>query len=324
MKPESDSNKGLRTCVLYVLTGFLVATMMFAPPYPASPCLHMRRISLFEWIKAVILGVVEGITEFLPISSTGHLIVFSALLNFQTNLQVTFQIFIQIGAVIAVAAFYREELLRQLRTVITDPCTRRLWLNIVVAILPAALVGFAVKSWVTTNLFNSAVVGVTLIVGGLIMLLVERRFGHDNGDNTAITSVESLQTVTLRQAFIVGLAQMIALIPGMSRSASSIIGGLIAGMSRSTATKFSFFLALPTLGGVTLIELISNLDQITPNDFGLLLVGTLVSALVAWYSIRWLLRYVARHTFVAFGYYRIIAGIIILLLVFSGILSITP
>jgi undecaprenyl-diphosphatase len=277
---------------------------------------------LSEWLTVIILGVVEGITEFLPISSTGHLIVASALLNFRQELNVTFNIFIQIGAVVAVIAFYRVEILREIRSAPTDQRTRHFWLCLLIAFLPAAAIGFFMQDFITTHLYNPLVVAVSLIVGGIVMLGIER-WRTANGHNAAgaANSTEEMKSITFRQALIVGVTQMIALVPGVSRSAASIIGGMASGMSRSAATEFSFFLAIPTLGGATVYELLHALDEIQPRDLALLIAGALVAGVVAWFVIRWLLRYVAQHSFAPFGYYRIFAGLLVLLLIAAGVIT---
>jgi undecaprenyl-diphosphatase len=263
---------------------------------------------LIEWVKVVILGIVEGITEFLPISSTGHLIVAASLLNFQGSMGGTFEIFIQLGAVVAVIIFYRAEIFQQVRTVTTDSRVQRFWLGIIIAFFPAAVIGFLLKDWVKEVLFSPVVVGITLIIGGIIFLIIERR------PSTGAT-VNAADDITLPQALTVGIAQTVALIPGVSRSGASIIGGRLGGMNRSAATQFSFYLAIPTLGFATLFDLLTSLDQINGDQLAMLIVGAIVSGIVAWLSIGWLLRYVANNTFAVFGYYRIVAGIVILLLV---------
>lgn len=254
--------------------------------------------------RAVVLGIVEGITEFLPISSTGHLIIASDLLNFQGSIGGTFEIFIQLGAVLAVVWYYRRDLWQQARAVPRDPKVRRFWLNVAIAFVPAAAVGFLLHEWIKERLFSPVTVAVALIVGGIVLLLIERR------DHSAGTP--SVYDVTPKQALGIGLAQILSLIPGASRSATTIIGGLLTGLDRPTATNFSFYLAIPTLGLATVYDLLSSLDQISANDALNLLVGTVVSFVVALLAIGWLLRYIARNDFKIFGYYRIIFGLIVL------------
>lgn len=266
-----------------------------------------------EWIKIVLLGIVEGITEFLPVSSTGHLIVAAALLDFGNSSDNTFVIFIQFGAVLAVILYYRDDLVTQLRHVHTDVTIQRLWLSILIALVPAVIVGLLFQDWIKQFLFSPFVVAISLIVGGLLFLLAERTAAVKG-----LPPPREIETITLKQAFIVGIAQMLAIAPGMSRSGTSIVGGMMAGLNRSAATRFSFYLAIPTLGGATLFELAANLHRIQANDLSSLLLGAAISCIVAWASIGWLLRYVSRNSFVWFGYYRIIAGAVILLLLALG------
>jgi len=261
---------------------------------------------MLELVKVIILGIVEGVTEFLPISSTGHLIVFAALLNFRSSK--TFEIFIQIGSVFAVIIFFRAELLKQVATVTTDKGVQRLWLNIIIAFIPAGVVGLLFADKIDQLLFRPIVVAISLIIGGVIFLWVERR------PHSQPTTV-NLDSITPRQALAVGVSQIFSLIPGVSRSGSTIVGGMLFGLDRAVATRFTFFLAIPTLGIATLYKLFKSLSTLQGNDLANLLLGAVVAGIVAWIAIRWLLNYVARNSFVAFGYYRILAGIIIILLV---------
>lgn len=265
---------------------------------------------LLDLLKVVVLGIIEGITEFLPISSTGHLIVATAILqpNFSPALTNTFEIFIQLGAVIAVVLYYWRDLWSWLMRARTEPDARRFWIGLMIAVIPAGIVGFLLRDFIKTVLFTPVVVAVALIVGGVILILIERRLGRQP------TSDEEFSALTYRQAALIGAAQVVALIPGVSRSAASIIGGMLVGLQRKDATRFSFYLAIPTLGGATIIDLLLSLDEIQPNDLLYLAVGTITAGIVAWFAIGWLLRYVSRSTFTAFGYYRIVAGLVILAL----------
>ena len=270
--------------------------------------------ALGEWWKAVILGIVEGLTEFLPISSTGHLLIVSDVLAFQQSIGGTFEIFIQFGAVLAVLGYYARDLLAQARAIPTDPAVRRFWAYIVVAFVPAAVLGLLFRGWIKAVLFASpAVIAWSLILGGIVLILVERRPRRG-----VITDTPT--AITIRQAIVVGLAQATALVPGVSRSGASMVGGLLAGLDRPTATTFSFYLAIPTLGAATLVDLLSSLRLLTSGDLQLLLIGTVVSAIVAGASIHWLLGYVAHHTFVPFGIYRIAVGLLLLGLIALGAL----
>ncbi|NTU79761.1 MAG: undecaprenyl-diphosphate phosphatase [Chloroflexales bacterium] len=273
-----------------------------------------------EWWKVVILGIVQGITEWLPISSTGHLLIVSDLLGYQGSIGGTFEIFIQLGTVISVVAFYFSDLLGQARALLGQAGRKesasawRFWTAVLIAFLPAAMVGLAFRKFIKAVLFETPqVIAAALIVGGIIFLVIEwlpRR----------AASTSELDRVAPLQALGVGIAQIFALIPGMSRSGSSIIGGLLSGLDRRTATAFSFYLSIPILGLATLFDLVGSLDQIQPADWGRLILGAVVAMIVGYVTIGWLLRYIARHNFVAFGIYRIIVGLLIFALVAMGML----
>jgi undecaprenyl-diphosphatase len=264
------------------------------------------------WWEVVTLGVVEGLTEFLPISSTAHLLIAADLLRFPSSIGGTFEIFIQLGAILAVILYYARDLAAQARAVPASPLARRFWLGILIAFIPAAIVGLALRKWIKAVLFASPqIIAASLIVGGIVLIAVEllpRR-------PATTTDVER---VSFGQALAIGVAQIFALIPGVSRSAASIVGGMLAGLDRSTATTFSFYLAIPTLGAATVVDLLGSLGQLSAGDLTRLAVGTLVAFAVAWLSIGWLLRYVAHHSFVAFGIYRIAAGLAVLALLAAG------
>lgn len=273
-----------------------------------------------EWWKVVILGVVQGITEWLPISSTGHLLIVANLLDFQGSIGGTFEIAIQLGTVLSVVAFYARDLLGQGRALLGQSSpeatadARRLWLGVLIAFIPAAVVGLLARDFIKAVLFDTAeVIAVALIVGGVIFLLIERR-------PPRLATTAALGQISPLQALGVGVAQVFALIPGVSRSGSSIVGGLLAGLDRRTATAFSFYLSIPTLGLATLVDLLSSLDQIGPADWGRLALGAVVAMIVGYLTIGWLLRYIARNSFVAFGIYRIAMGLLILALAATGLL----
>jgi undecaprenyl-diphosphatase len=263
-------------------------------------------------VFSLILGVVEGLTEFLPISSTGHLLIASAVLNFPpaepAGLRATFDIFIQIGAVLAVLIFYWRSLLQQARQIPSDRQTQRFWLNIFIAFLPAAILGLLFLDKIESVLLKPIPVGVALILGGIVFLVVERK--PQQGQT------HSLEQVTWPQAAAIGVAQVFSLAPGVSRSGASIVGGLLAGLDRVTATTFSFYLFIPTLGMATLYRLFKAVvsHEITLTYLPSLAAATVAAFLVSYLTIRWLLRYVATHSFRAFGVYRIAAGVVIILL----------
>lgn len=272
-----------------------------------------------ELIKVIILGMIEGVTEFLPISSTGHLLVFSALLDSQvaSRLSGTFEIFIQIGAVIAVIAYYRKALIHQITSIQSDVKTRELWLAVFVAGVPAGIVGILFHDFIKTTLYSREtapmVVALALISGGVAFIWIERSKSYQS------TKPDCLSNITLRQAILIGLAQIVALIPGISRSGATILSAILAGATRTVATEFSFYLAIPILGGATILDLLFNLNEIAVKDLGYLLIGSLVSAVVAWIAIDWLLGYISSNSFIVFGYYRVIAGAGILILITLGV-----
>jgi undecaprenyl-diphosphatase len=269
---------------------------------------------LITTVQAVIQGIVEGITEFLPVSSTGHLIVSSAALHMPNDAaNKAFEIVIQLGAIIAVIVFYRDELLEQLRMAATEPRVRRFYLNLFIAFFPVALVGLLAHHWIEDHLFSPRFVAASLIVGGLVLILTDRK---GDEEEAAVADVYDLMP---RHALFIGIAQIFALLPGTSRSAATIIGGMMAGLDRKTATRFSFFLAIPTLGIATLYALFKARHDISHgSDIAAFGIGTLVSFVVAWACIGWLLRYISRHSFFSFGVYRIMAGLAIFGLAYSG------
>lgn len=275
---------------------------------------------MLELLKAIILGVVEGLTEYLPISSTGHLLIASNLLKFQESAGGTFEIFIQFGAVLALLFFYGGDLLAQARVVTTDRRVQRFWLNIVIAVIPAAALGLLLRNFIKTVLFGSPlVIATSLIVGGIILIAVERLHRHDPPPSDS-NPKRLIPDLTWLQALIIGLAQATALIPGVSRSGASIVGGLLLGLDRASATNFAFYLAIPTLGAATLVDLAGSFKTLTSDVLLLMLVGTIVSGVVAAASVKWLLGYVSHHTYVPFGVYRIIAGAVILALAAAHVL----
>jgi undecaprenyl-diphosphatase len=273
-----------------------------------------------EWWKVVILGIVQGITEWLPISSTGHLLIVADLLAYTGSIGGTFEIFIQLGTVLSVVAFYFSDLLGQARALIGQGTpdearsARRLWLGIIIAFIPAAVIGLLFRDFIKTVLFDTPqVIATALIVGGVIFLFLERL-------PQRASPTGELGQITPLQALGVGIAQVFALIPGMSRSGSSIVGGLLSGLDRRTATAFSFYLSIPTLGLATLVDLLGSLDQIQPSDWSRLLLGAVVAMIVGYLTIGWLLRFISRNSFVPFGIYRIVVGLLILALVAMGVL----
>jgi undecaprenyl-diphosphatase len=269
-------------------------------------------------IKAAIMGVVEGLTEFLPVSSTGHLILTGSLLGLpNTDVMKAFEVVIQPGAILAIIIVYWQLIVGSLGSLRTNRNSRKLVTNIIVGFLPAAVIGFAIHKLINKYLFNGPVVASAFIVGGLIILWVERRT-----DRTV--RVNHIDEMTTLDALKVGFCQCFGMIPGTSRSGSTIIGGLLVGLSRPVATEFSFFLAIPTLIGASVLEIWKVRSDLAANSheyLPLFAVGFIVSFLAAWICVRWLLRYIASHTFVAFAWYRIAFGIVVLATWLTGMVQ---
>jgi undecaprenyl-diphosphatase len=271
-------------------------------------------MDLLLLIKALVMGLVEGLTEFLPISSTGHLIITGDLLNFlQKDLREVFEIFIQLGAILAVCWEYRHKLMHVTAGLPNDPEARRFVFNLIVAFIPAAVIGLLLGKTIKAHLFSPAPVATAFVVGGLIILWAERR------KHTA--HVQEVDAMTWQDALKVGLAQCFALIPGMSRSGSTIIGGLLFGLSRKAATEFSFFLAIPTLTAAAFYDLFKHRTVLDAGMPGLLAVGFVMSFLSALLAVRGLLRYISRHDFIAFAWYRIAFGALVLVTAYVGLVN---
>ena len=256
--------------------------------------------------KALILGIIEGLTEFLPISSTGHLIVFGSLLDFKSNERV-FEIAIQLGAVLAVVFEYRKRFSHVIRNVGHDKIVNRFVINLMVAFIPAAVVGLLFSKYIKEVLFNPIIVAIALVVGGFIILWVEKRQMHRT---PKVTSVDDMR---VKDALVVGLAQILALIPGTSRSGSTIMGGMIWGLERKVATEFSFFLAVPVMIAATTYDVLKHYKDFSAQDIGLIVIGFVAAFVAGLLAVKALLKFVASKNYVPFAYYRIIFGGLILL-----------
>jgi len=261
-------------------------------------------------LHALILGIVEGLTEFLPVSSTGHLILVGQLLNFNDDKGKVFEIAIQFAAILAVVWEYRARLGHALVNVTTEPASQRLAINLIVAFLPAAVLGFLFIKQIKHYLFNPIVVASALIIGGVLILWAERR--------KHVIRAETVDDMTWRDALKVGFAQALAMIPGTSRSGATIIGGLFFGLSRKTATEFSFFLAIPTMFAATFYDVFKNRYLFSADDIGLFAVGSAASFISALLAVRGLIRFVSRHDFTVFAWYRIVFGLLVLLTAYTG------
>lgn len=255
-----------------------------------------------EIFKAAILGVVEGVTEFLPISSTGHLILAGDMIGFTSETAKTFEVFIQLGAILAVVWFYREKVSSSIKGIGSEK-TNRFLLNLLIAFLPAAFVGFLTHSFIKHYLFKPLTVAAALIGGGIAILVIERVARK--------TVVMDVDDVSFKQALGIGLAQTLSLFPGVSRAGATIMGAMCFGLERKAATEFSFFLAIPTMFAATSYDLLKNLHNLTAGDLPIFAIGFIVSFFSALVVIKAFLGFVTKHTFDSFAVYRIIFGAVV-------------
>lgn len=265
-------------------------------------------------LKALIMGLVEGFTEFLPISSTGHLILAGSLLDFTGDKIKVFEIAIQAGAMLAVCWEYRQRIGSVLSGLLTDAKSQKFVINLAIAFLPAVVLGLLFGKVIQESLFKPVPVALAFILGGFVILWVERR----NRTNPVVVHIVSVDEMSALDAFKVGCAQTFALIPGTSRSGATIIGGMLFGLSRKAATEFSFFLAIPTLLGATVYSIYKERALLSLADVPLFGVGTAAAFVSAFLCIRWLLRYISSHDFTVFAWYRIAFGLLVLATAYSG------
>ena len=264
-------------------------------------------------IHALVLGIVEGLTEFLPISSTGHLILAGDLIGFNGDKAKVFEIVIQTGAVLAIVWEYRRRFVHAFGGFRSDPAARRFVFNLAIAFTPAAVLGLAFEHVIKAHLFKAVPVAVAFVVGALVILWAERR-----NHRVRVTHVDDM---TWKDALKVGFAQAFALIPGTSRSGATIIGGMLFGLSRRTATEFSFFLAVPTLVAAGGYDFIKYRNLLSSADLGMFAVGLAAAFVAAIVCVRWLIRYVATHDFKPFAWYRIAFGIVVLATAYGGVVN---
>ncbi|WP_018906304.1 undecaprenyl-diphosphate phosphatase [Variovorax paradoxus] len=262
-------------------------------------------------VKAAVMGIVEGLTEFLPISSTGHLILAGSLLGFDDDKAKVFDIAIQTGAIFAVILVYWQKIHSTVVALPRQAKARRLALNVVIGFLPAVVLGLVFGKMIKAHLFIPVVVASTFIIGGFIILWAEKR-------PPGSVRIEHVDDMTMWDALKVGLVQCFAMIPGTSRSGSTIIGGMLLGLSRQAATDFSFFLAIPTLIGAGAYSLYKERALLSVADIPLFSVGLVFSFISAWLCVRWLLKYISTHDFIPFAWYRIAFGIVVLATAWTG------
>jgi undecaprenyl-diphosphatase len=262
-------------------------------------------------VKAAIMGIVEGLTEFLPISSTGHLILAGHLLGLQGERDKVFEIAIQTGAILAVIIVYWQKIRSTLAALPSEREAQRFSLNVLVAFIPAVVLGLTLGKLIKEHLFTPGVVATTFILGGFIILWAE-------GRNHPAVRIQEVEEMRWTDALKLGLVQCLALVPGTSRSGATIIGGMLLGLSRKAATDFSFYLAIPTLIGAGVYSLYKERASLGVDDIPMFLVGLLFSFVSAWLCVRWLLRYISTHDFKPFAWYRIAFGIVVLLTSWTG------
>jgi len=255
-------------------------------------------------LKAVILGIVEGITEFLPISSTGHLILFGHFLKFTGPFAVMFEIIIQLGAILAVIFYYRKRIGDSLKNMKPGQWGYKLWFYMLIAFLPSASIGLMLNDYIEKYFFSPLTVSIALIIGAILMIVVEKVFNS--------TKDEDVDKVGAKKSLLIGFAQCMSLFPGMSRSASTIIGGMMVGLSVKASAEFSFFLAIPTMFAATGYSLLKGFNAITPNEWIALAVGFIVSFIVAFIVIGKFLSFLGKHSLKGFAYYRLIVGFFML------------
>lgn len=259
-----------------------------------------------DLLKSAILGIIEGLTEFLPVSSTAHLLISSYLLDFLSIKNDLFEIVIQFGAILAVCLLYRQKIFAVISG-FKQKSEQKFLLNLVLSFLPAALIGVTLHDFIKKVFFSNFTIAIALIIGGVIMIAIDRK--------PRASSVESLDNITPKSAFFIGIFQCLAMIPGVSRSGATIIGGVLLGLNRKIAAEFSFFLAIPTIAAASFYDLAKNFSELSSPNILLIFVGLLTSFLSALVVIKWFVHFVSKHNFVWFGIYRIVVGTLILFLI---------
>ncbi|MBU6140557.1 MAG: undecaprenyl-diphosphate phosphatase [Proteobacteria bacterium] len=259
---------------------------------------------LIDIFKAAFLGIIEGLTEFIPVSSTAHLLLASHLIDFTAIKNNLFEIVIQLGAILAICVIYRRRIF-DLLVHFKEKSQQKFILNLILAFLPAAIIGAALHSLLKALFFNNLTIAIALILGGIVMIAIDRK--------PKKSAVEELEKITPLNAFYIGLFQCLAMIPGVSRSGATIIGGLLLGLNRKVAAEFSFFLAIPTIAAASLYDLYKNSSELSFADIEVISVGLIASFLSALLVIKWFINFVSKNSFVPFGIYRIIVGTLVLI-----------
>lgn len=266
-------------------------------------------MDLSLYFSSFILGLIEGATEFLPVSSTGHLIIAAELLKFNQASANVFEIFIQLGSILAIVVEYRKTLFKVASNALQDKTSQNFVLRIFIAFLPAAILGLLFHKAIKAYLFSPLYVSLALILGGIVMIAIEKRPLRIN--------TKATDDISMMQAFKIGCTQCLSLIPGVSRAAATIMGGMLTGLNRKTATEFSFYLAIPVIAAASLFDLLKNFQDLTLHDLPIFAIGFITAFLSAYAVIKLFIRFVATHTFISFAWYRIILGTLFLIY-FSG------
>lgn len=265
-------------------------------------------------IKAFIMGIVEGLTEFLPISSTGHLIIVGKFIHFTGNFATMFEIVIQLGAILAVVFHYRKKIFASLKNLKPGSWGFNLWFKIFIAFIPAAVIGLLTHKYIEEHLFSPFTVAIALIAGAIMMIVIEDTFGKRY-------KIDNMDKVDTKKSLLIGIAQVMSLFPGMSRSASTIMGGMLAGLSVKAAAEFSFFLAIPTMFAATTLSLLKGFSAMSLLEWQALAVGFITSFLTALFVVDKFLSYLTRHSLKPFAYYRLAVGVLMILLVAEKIVK---
>lgn len=264
---------------------------------------------ILDFFKAIILGVVEGLTEFLPVSSTAHLLITSQVIDFNAIQNNLFEIVIQFGAILAICVTYRKKIFEVIFT-LNKKSSQKFSLNLFLAFLPSAILGLIFHDFIKKVLFSNVIIALALIIGGIIIIIVDKN--NKNEQFSKENPTNEIDNISLKQALLIGFFQAIAMIPGTSRSGATIIGGLLVGLKRKTAAEFSFFLAIPTIFSATIYDLYQNFSNLNLENIQLILVGTIASFFSAILVIKWFIAFISKNSFISFGIYRIIIGLIIL------------
>lgn len=260
-------------------------------------------MDLSLYFSSFILGLIEGATEFLPVSSTGHLIIAAKLLKFNQTSANVFEIFIQLGSILAIVFEYRKTLFKVASNALHDKTSQNFLLRLLIAFLPAAILGLLLHKAIKAYLFSPLYVSLALILGGIMMIAIEK--------NPLRTNTKTTTDISMMQAFKIGCAQCLSLIPGVSRAAATIMGGMLTGLNRKVATEFSFYLAIPVIAAASLFDLLKNFQDLTMQDLPIFGIGFVTAFLSAYAVIKLFIRFVATHTFIVFAWYRIILGILV-------------